>query len=86
MNDLPLAIDLDHGPVGVHVDDLAPAEPPDEPGALEVIKRAPWMASKQARGIPAEVGSAHGPVPIEKVANVAQENAPAMCWYCDMRW
>jgi len=60
MNNLPLAVDLDHGPVGLHVDDLAPAKPPDEPGALEVIKRARWMAPKQARGIPAELGSALG--------------------------
>jgi hypothetical protein len=27
-------------------DDRAPAEPPDEPGALQVVQRARWMAGK----------------------------------------
>jgi hypothetical protein len=34
MDDLLLAVDLDHRPVGVHADNLAGAEAPEQPGAL----------------------------------------------------
>jgi hypothetical protein len=85
MDNLLLAVDLDHGPVGVHVGDLAAAEPPHQPGALQVFHRAPRMTCEHTRGVPAEISGALRPV-AEKVVNVVQENAPAMCWYSGMRW
>jgi hypothetical protein len=62
MDDVLLAVDLDHRPVGVHADDLAPADAPEKPGALQTIERAPWMTCEQARGVPAQQSDALGPV------------------------
>ena len=61
MDDLLLAVDLDHRPVGVHADDPAAGEAPEQTGAVEVIEGACWVTSEQARGVPAEVGRSFGP-------------------------
>jgi hypothetical protein len=86
MNDLPLTVDLDHGPVGVHADDLAAADAPEQARTLQVIQRAPWMTCEQTLGVPAEASGALGPVPAQEVADIAQEKTPAMRWYSGMRW
>jgi len=55
MDDPLLAVDLDHGPVGVHLGDLAAGDALHQTGAGQVIQRAHGMTSEQGVGIPAEV-------------------------------
>jgi len=76
-DDLLLAVDLDHRPIGVHGDDPAAGEAPEQTGAVEVIEGPCWMTSKQARGVPAEVGRSFGPGRLDE---------PAMRWHSGMRW
>jgi hypothetical protein len=80
MDDVLLAIDLDHRPVGVHGDDPAAGEAPQQTGALQVIKRAYWMTSEQGGSVPAQVGGPVGPklAQIEKSCAVIEEKLPSV--------
>jgi hypothetical protein len=70
-----LAVDPDHHPVGVHGDDLAPGEAPQQIGTIQVIQGARWVTSEQGRSAPAEVDSALNP---------AAEAIYGACWREDL--
>ena len=86
MEDVPLPVDLDRRPVGVHLGDLAAGDAPHQTGTVEVIQRARWMTSEQGVGIPAEAGGTLGPatVPMEELVTVAEEKPPMMLRYSGM--